>query len=210
MSSKKIDPNGTKELNDYFNQPKGKVETEQPKEQPKEESKIIAQAKDDVTKLSLYGCDLVTDELERIANENDGELSEENIQLLVDACMQAENKIIGMCKYIKVMESKIKSCKERKAEINEIQKAAEAVITSMTNHMGKYVHKKGKKLEAGEFTLTTRTSKSTFIPKGFDHPFYCKQETVLKPDAKVIKAAIENGEEVTGCFVAENIKLKIK
>lgn len=165
-----------------------------------------------VAKLSFFGCQNLIDEIEMLAEKNDGELSDEQVQALVEAQTQAPAKLNSLCGFVKLMEAHVQICKERKKEINETQKRAERTLDQMETHLAPWVKKQGKSYHVGEYELKTRKSSSVKLVEGYDDPMFCKTETVtvITPDKKVIKEALVAGEKVDGAELIEKLNLSIR
>ena len=167
---------------------------------------------EDVTSLSFFQCQELAREITMLAAENDGELTDEQVNALIEAQTQSPVKLHSLCNFLKLMESNIKICKDRKKEINEVQKYAENIIDRMERRLADFVEAQGKSYHAGEYLLTTRKSTSVDLVEGFDNPMFCKVETVrqVTPDKKEIKKALESGEEVPGATLNKKLNLTIK
>ena len=167
---------------------------------------------EDVTGLSFFQCQELIREISRIAEENEGELPDEALQLLVKAHTQSIEKVKSMCGFLKLMEAKIDICKVRKDEINQAQKKAENRIDRLKGFLAEWVEEQGKSFHAGEYELTTRKSSSVDLEPDFDDPLFCSRETkvIVKPDKLAIKKALEGGEKVEGATLIHKINLSIK
>jgi len=167
---------------------------------------------EDVTALSFFQCQELTHEISILAEQNNGELTDDQVNALIEAQTQSPAKLHSLCNFLKLMESNIKICKERKKEINEVQQHAEQIIDRMEARLAIFIENQGKSYHAGEYELTTRKSTSVDLIEGFDNAMFCKVETVrvVTPDKKEIKKALESGEEVPGATLNHKLNLNIK
>jgi hypothetical protein len=166
----------------------------------------------DVTALSFFECQNLALEISAMAEANNGVLTEEQVNQLVEIQTQSPAKLKVFCNFLKLMEAKIQICKDRKKEINEVQKHAEGVIERMEERLAEFVDAQGKSYHAGEYDLKSRRSKSVELVEGFDNPMFCSVEMVrvVKPDKDIIKEALLAGEEVPGATLVEKCNLTIK
>jgi hypothetical protein len=166
----------------------------------------------DITALSFFECQNLALEISKMADENNGVLTEEQVNQLVEIQTQSPAKLKSFCGFLKLMEAKIQICKDRKKEINEVQKNAEDIIDRMENRLAIFVDAQGKSYHAGEYDLKSRRSKSVQLVDGFDNPMFCSVEMVRKvtPDKDRIKEALLAGEEVPGATIVEKCNLTIK
>lgn len=166
--------------------------------------------KEDVTALSFFECEEIIRQIQMLAADQDGEISDEQMDALVEAQTQSPAKLTKLCNFVKLTEGRIQICKDRKKEINEVQKRAEKVLDRICDRVAVWVEAQGKTYHAAEYELKSRRSKSVELVEGFDNPMFCSREIVLKPDKAKIKEALESGEEVPGATVVERINLSIK
>ncbi len=165
-----------------------------------------------IAELSFFACKDLIHEIEVLAKDNDGELTDDQVSALIEAQTQAPAKLLSLCNFLKLMEAHSKTCKERKEEINETQKRTEGVYSRMCAYLATFIEAQGKAYHCGEYELKTRLSKSVKLVDGFDNPLFCKAETVtvVTPDKKAIKEALLAGEEVPGAELVEKLQLSIK
>ena len=178
--------------------------------QKKVESKDVT--KSGIAELSFFACNDLIHEIEVLAKDNDGELTDEQVSALIEAQTQSPAKLLSLCNFLKLMESHSKTCKARKEEINETQKRTEGVYGRMCDYLAEFIEAQGKSYHVQEYELKTRLSKSIKLIDGFDNPLFCKIETVtvVTPDKAAIKEALIAGEEVPGAELVEKLNLSIK
>jgi len=176
----------------------------------KVKSKDITKA--GIAELSFFACKDLIHEIEVLAKENDGEISDEQMSALVEAQTQAPAKLLSLCNFLKMGDAHYDTCKARKEEINETQKRTEDVIDRMKAYLAKFIEAQGKSYFCGEYELKTRLSKSVELIDKFDNPLFCTVEMVrvVTADKKAIKEALLAGEEVPGAELVEKTNLSIK
>jgi hypothetical protein len=179
---------------------------------PKKKVKSKDITKAGIAELSFFACKELIHEIEVLAKENDGELTDEQLTTLVEAQTQAPEKLFSLCNFLKLMEAHSNTCKDRKKEINATQKRTEGVYERMCAYLATFIEAQGKSYHCGEYELKTRKSSSVKLVDGFDHPLFCKSETlvVVTPDKAAIKEALLAGEEVPGAELVEKLNLSIK
>ena len=159
--------------------------------------------------MNIYDVSIIENELERIAEANDGEIPSELLQKLVEAQTSSLEQVGKLVKYIKYAESFIDTCKSEEKRIADRRRIVENRIASIKNYLVPFVEK-NKKVEAGTFTLSTRKSSSVELEDNFNDPDYCIQIISYKPDKKKIKLDIESGKEIPGAKLIEKKNLQIK
>ena len=166
----------------------------------------------EITALSFFECQEIIDKITSIAAENDGVVSDENIEALIVAQTQSPAQLKKMCNFMKLLENKDDVCKQAKKDINESQQHAADIKDRIAKRLAKWVDGKGKSYHVGEYEMKSRVSKSVKLVDGFDNAMFCKQETktVVTPDKKAIKEALLAGEEVPGAELVESYNLTIK
>lgn len=165
----------------------------------------------DITALSLYDCAEVVNDIEKIAEENDGELSEHQLQKLVEAQTQSIVKLEKLCGAIAHYEQGIDFCKKQEARIKEARQRAEKRIESVKKYLSPFVVSKGKPIQAGTFTLSTRRSTSTVITGTITDPEYLRVvPATTEPDKEKIKEALKSGKEVRNAELQTNFNIQIK
>ena len=173
---------------------------------------VAEEAKDDPSNLSFFACDAFIKELQMSAEDNDGELSEEQIGALVAAQTQLPAKLLSLCNFLSMMESKEKIIKDRISELQEAKQRCADLMGRLKRPLAAWVDEQGKSYHVGEYTLKTRKSTSVELPEGFNDPLWCNFETVTmcKPDKVGIKKALADGEKVEGCKLIVKSNLSIK
>ena len=162
--------------------------------------------------MNLYESMQFEKEVEGELIKNDGELSEEQWQELVEHELATEGKIEGLVKYIKVCDSFVANCD---TELRRIKKLKETMLKrteSIKQYMNPYVESKGKDYMVGTFILNASTSKKVDTVTGFNNPDYTtKKETiVISPDKKKIRKDLDNDIVIEGAFFNIEKSIKIK
>ena len=175
----------------------------------KVESQVVDK---EVTEMTFFECEAFKNELIKLAEENEGELTDEQVQQLVEAQTQSVAKLHGLCNFMKLLEAKQAIGKQRIDEIKEAIAKAKGIYDRLAGFLAPWVDAQGKSYQCQEYELKTRLSTSTHVPEGFDDPMFCTQTTkvIVTPDKKAIKAALEAGREVPGCELIKKTNLSIK
>ena len=165
-----------------------------------------------VGELSFFKCNDLIHEIETLAADQDGELTDEQMATLVEAHTAVPAKLMSLCNFLKMLEAFVKVCKDRKAEINTTQKRNEGVRERLAAYLAVWVKNQGKSYHCGDYELKTRDSTSVKLIDGFDDPLFCSIEevTVVTPDKKRIKEALLASEEVPGAELVHKTNLSIK
>jgi hypothetical protein len=159
--------------------------------------------------LTLYDCDELIKLVEDQAEKNEGELSESDWQLLVDAQTKSMEKLQGLMYYISKMNRDIDNAEYEMDRIKKYRETIKNRLDSIKRYLLPYVQEKGK-ITVGTHTLSIRKSKGVVLAEGFCNPMYCNTRTEIVPDKPKIKESIESGIEVAGAVLENRINLVIK
>lgn len=161
--------------------------------------------------MNLYEISNLENQIEKLAAENDGEITEEMMQSLVEAETKSIAQIGGLCKYIRNLELGIDMCKAEEERISKMRTKADKRIKSIKKYLTPYVKKHGK-IEAGTFKLSTRKSESVNIIDEQKIPlkYFNTIPESLQVNKKTIKDKLKSGKLVPGAELKENDNLQIK
>jgi len=163
------------------------------------------------TDLTLYDCDEIIRLVEEKASEEDGVVSDEDMQLLVDAQTKSIEKLGKLIGYVKHLEAFVDSAKAERERIKAREDSAKNRLESIKKYLLPYVQHHGKKVQVGTFTLGTRKSSAVIVADGFNNPMYCTViPESLQPDKNKIKESIKAGIEVKGAILEEREGLTIR
>jgi len=141
----------------------------------------------------------------------EGELSKELESALEINKNELEVKSIAYVEYIKTKESFNERINEEIKRLQAIKKANETLIDRLKTNLVSAVNLYGT-FKSGFLTFGIRKSKQVEV--NIDPNDLPKEFKVVKvtetPDKNAIKKAIEQGQEVSGCRIVENINLTIK
>jgi phosphoserine phosphatase len=165
-----------------------------------------------IAELSFFECAELIHEIELRVQDADGEISDDQMQALVEAQTQVPAKLHKLCNFLKLLEAQEKICKDRIAEIKETQARAKSLRERLSGYVASFVDAQGKSYHVAEYELKSRASTSVSVPDGFDDPMFCRTETkiIVTPDKKAIKEALQANEEVPGCELVTKLNLSIK
>lgn len=102
------------------------------------------------------------------------------------------------------VEAEIERLKARKDRLNKTVDWVEGYIHNLLKASGE------KKIEAGNFVISTRKSQSLYLEADFNNPEYMRTKTTIEPDKLAIKAALKDGAIIEGASLTtkENISIK--
>lgn len=159
--------------------------------------------------MNLYEIEPIEFKIRKYAQDNDGEVSEELLQELVEAQTKSIESLEELCWYVRHLESFVDMCKSEKNRISDKQTIAENRISGIKKHLIPYVKEKGK-IDIGTMTLSTRKSSSVILADDFVDPRFTTVQTVVTHDKNRIKKAIKDGAEIEGAQVITKDNLSIK
>jgi len=162
--------------------------------------------------LNLYDIVALENQMERIAQENEGEIPEEMLKELVEAQTKSLDTVERMCKYIRNLELGIENCKAEESRIKAMRDKADNRIKSIKKYMTDYVDKAGK-ISAGTFTLSIRKSESVELQDGFicdENKSLYRTRLERFPDKTLVKDLLKKGRSVTGAELVQKKNLQIK
>lgn len=160
---------------------------------------------------NLYDVIALENQIEHIAELNEGEIPDELMQELVAEQCKSVQQIENLCKYIRNLDLGIEMCNTEIERITKMKDKAGKRIENIKKYITPYIARQGKVI-AGTFTLSTRKSESVSITCEQNIPMRYMNviPEYYKPDKKAIKEAIKNGEMVSGAELQENDNLVIK
>lgn len=157
-----------------------------------------------LTKL-LYQCQELMNQIET----DEGEVSEEQLEAIVQLHTQSMEKLRSLCGFMKYLQNGIEACKAEKDRINRMQKAAENRLTRVKQYLAPYVKEQGP-VRLDTLTLSVRKSTLVELEVGFNNPYFCKVVKELVPDKKAIKEALKNDEKIEGARLITNFNLQVR
>jgi hypothetical protein len=140
---------------------------------------------------------------------DDGELSEEQLQTIVQLHTQSIEKLKSMCGYIRYLEHGIEACKAEKERVNRMQKTAENRLDRIKEYLTPFVKDQGR-VNMDTITLSVRKSVSVELEPGFQNPYFCKVVKEFIPDKMAIREALKNEEKIDGAKLITSYNLQIK
>lgn len=142
--------------------------------------------------------------------EQDGELSEEDIQALESLELAKDEKIKGYGVVIRETIADITRLNEEMARLKKIERTMNNKVEWLTSRLSNFMQEhKINEYKSLEVNIGFRTSRSLYIEDGAKlAKKWLKVET--KPDRQAIKDFINAGGKVKGCQIVENNKIQIK
>lgn len=159
--------------------------------------------------MNLYDVISIENAIEKIAVDQEGELTPEQWDALVNAQLSGIEQTKKLVSYVRHLEQFIEDAKEEKTRINDLQKRAENRIENIKKYVLPYIEQRGP-IDAGTFKLSVRKSSRVDIDDNFNNPDYCEQIISYKPDKNKIKDAIKSGSNIPGARLLNYNTLQIK
>jgi hypothetical protein len=159
--------------------------------------------------LNIYECEDLKRHIEAKAELNEGELTDEDMQAIVQAQTSSMEQLTKLIHYVKFLEGFELVAKAEVERIQARRKTAANRIEGIKRYLLPYVEQRGG-VTVGTHRLSTRRSHAVLLADGFNNPQYGDTVTLFKPDKKAIKESIQNGIEVKGAVLEERTNLQIR
>jgi len=175
-------------------------------------------------KASLFQMTMTFAQLMEVAEENDGELTEDQLQTLQITRDGLESKVLGYGHFIKHLEGQVALAESEEKRIQAFKKTKKRQVdvlkTALLRGLMTFgdIDPKGiYRLEVttvdGVMRLSTRKSESVVITDEDALPAEFWRQPVIpdvEPDKKAIKEALDSGNEVPGAAKETSYSLSIK
>ena len=160
--------------------------------------------------MKLYEIDNSIRELWNKIIQQDGELTEEDMQALESLEIAKEEKLKGYGVVIRETEGEIATIKAEIERLNKLAKTMQNKAEWLKNSLSYFMTANElKEFKSVEVNITFRNSKSLCIADGTRlAKKWLKVET--KPDRQAIKDFINAGGKVKGCSIVDNANIQIK
>lgn len=146
-----------------------------------------------------------------IFDESTGEIlfDEENLDELG---LAFDEKLINSALFIKNTEADIEALKKEEQALAYRRKVAENKAKRMKDYVLRCLDIAGKKsLEDARVSIRTRNNKAVIVDDGAFIPHeYCTEIHEWEPDKKLLKQAIESGQNIKGATIEERTSLVLK
>jgi len=159
--------------------------------------------------LTIYECDDIIKTIESKAREEDGEISAEDIQVIVEAQTTSVEKLGKLVNYISFLNQFCDTADNEMKRIGERKRITKNRLESIKTYLIPYVQQRNG-ITVGTHRLSIRTSKAIVLADGFNNPMYCNTKTEIVPDKPKIKESIESGIEVQGAVLENRVHLQVK
>jgi hypothetical protein len=160
--------------------------------------------------MNIYECDAIIKKVDDLAIQQDGEITEEQIQELTEAHTGSIESLGKLCNFMKYLEIGSKACKDEEARIKAMRTKADNRLKSIKKYLTPYVREHGKQA-VGTFALSLRKSESVEVDEWFDdNPDYSVKKTTYSPDKKKIKEALKDGVVIVGASLVTKQNLQFK
>jgi hypothetical protein len=159
--------------------------------------------------MNIYNIIEYEKEIEKIAQENDGEIPEDLLKKLMESTAHVPAQLEKFCKYIKHLEQFEKTAKEEIERIKALKEKSEKRRENLKKYMTPFIKTKGK-MEVGTFKLSTRASERLELDESISFDEYKKEKVTYTIDKQKIKEDIKNGKKVNGACLKKCDNLQIK
>lgn len=159
--------------------------------------------------LNLYECEELIRIVEAQAAKNDGELSDEDLQTIVEAQTRSREQFEKLINYIKYLNGVASLAKAETDRLRARKQTAENRINGIKKWILPYVQSHGP-LTVGTHRVSTRNSTGVMLADGFNNPEYGETIETFKPDKKLIKECIERGVDVPGAVLEKRVNVQIR
>lgn len=162
--------------------------------------------------MNLYELTCEQIEINRMLEENGGELTPELEEALLITEENLNQKAEGYCKAIAIYNGQAATLDEEIKRLTAKKKVAENAVARMKDALKATMQVlQLDKINAGTFTISARKSKSLeVLDEALIPEEYKETVTTIKVDKNAIKDAIKNGAEIEGVELKENKSIQIK
>lgn len=159
--------------------------------------------------MNIYECGELIHQIESKAEQNDGAISDEDMQAIVLAQTSSLEKLTKLARYVKYLEGFQELAKAEIDRLYARKKTAENRVESIKNWLLPYLQEHGP-VNLGMHRMSIRPSEGVILDENFNNPQYGEVVTTFKPDKKAIKESIKNGIEVKGAFLEKRLHVQIR
>lgn len=157
--------------------------------------------------MTLFEIDKALYEFEFEIDEETGEIL--NAEELDNLKMEREKKIEGVGLWYKNLTAEAEAVKAEKNAMAEREKRLKNKAESLKKYLEYALQ--GEKFNTPKVAMSFRKSKSVEIDDGANLPEnYVRVKTVVEPEKKLLKEALENGEVIEGARLVEKNNISIK
>jgi hypothetical protein len=160
-------------------------------------------------KLNLYECEELIRLIETKAEMNDGELSDDDLQTIVQTRTSSIEQLGKLVNYIKYLDGISLLAKTEIERLQARKKTAENRIEGIKKWLLPYIQEHGA-VTVGVHRISLRKSQGVVLTEGFENPEYGEFIETFKPDKKLIKESIQHGIEVQGAVLEDRNHVQIR
>lgn len=162
--------------------------------------------------MNLYECSAIEQEIERLAEQNEGEVPEEKMHALILAQTTEVSSVERLCNYVAVLEGQAEMAANEMERLSKIKRVNQNRIESIKSYIKPWLLDKGGKFKVGTWTLSTRKSTSVQTADDFNTEGYVVEKTVVtrSPDKRKIADDLKAGIQVAGAVLVLNESVQIK
>lgn len=157
--------------------------------------------------MSLFDIDKAIYDFEFEIDEETGEIL--NAEELDNLKMEREKKIEGVGLWYKNLKAEAEAVKAEKDAMAEREKRLKNKAESLKRYLSYALQ--GEKFNTPKVAMSFRKSTSVEVDEGAELPEnYVRVKTVVEPDKKMLKEALDNGEIIAGARLIEKQNVIIK
>ena len=161
--------------------------------------------------MKLYEINKELNDLLAKSTDEDGVFDDSATEAIEGLEMAESEKALSTGKFILGLKVEIAALKDAEKRMSIRRKSAEKKMNNLTDYLS--LHIDGKKFEDAECTISYSKSTSTYVDPAFVDGLpieYKATKTVVTPDKKLIKKALDAGISLDGCelIVKQNIQIK--
>lgn len=132
-----------------------------------------------------------------------------DIEKLSQLTMERDEKIENIGLWIKNLKADIEMYKAEADSFTAKKKSAESKLENLSRYLSEYLD--GQKFSTPKVSISFRNTTSVKVADDAELPEdYCRVKTVVEPDKKAIKTALESGIEINGCELMQSKSISIK
>ena len=161
----------------------------------------------------------IQEEISAMLDINVEELNDEqlqNLELYLDElASQEEEKIDSFAQFVTLQTAQIEACKAEAKRLTDKAKTAEKHLIYLKTRYLEIMQSKGlKKIQGKVYTLSMKESIKAIVPVNaildLKDTHYVRKQEIIEPDKIAIKKALQQGIDVSGCYLEINYNLQIK
>lgn len=172
-----------------------------------------------MNEMTLYGCQDLIQAIEAQAEANDGELTDDQLQAIVEAHTTSLAKLASIGGLIQYLDGYVDAATNEMSRIQKLKRKAQNRLESVKRFVLPYIQQEkermGRPVEAGTHKFSTRTTKAVVItdPESFDKgcfPDVSTKKVTYTPDKAALREHIEKNGSHPGAELETHTSLIVK